>query len=140
MRARIGARARGATPASRGVLAVSAALAACLAAGCGSLVPGSGGLTSRPTDNGGIGHSIPATMAQVSSGTTFEQTLSTLQKELFESCIRRLGFGPRAQAFAFANLNLMPFSIASGYQRAQEAGLGLVDLSSISRIGMLAPI
>jgi hypothetical protein len=122
------------------VRAVMAAVAAALVAGCNSLVPGSGGLTSQPTDSNVIGYFMPATMAQVTSGTTFQQTLATLEKEQFEACIRRLGFNSQAQTLAFAELNFMPFATAAAYQRAQEAGLGLVNLQSIQQSGMLAPI
>lgn len=126
-----------------GVLAarvIAAFLAAALVAGCNSLVQGQGGLTSQPTDSDVVGFFMPATMAQVTSGATFQQTLTTLEKEQFEACIRRLGFGSQAQAFAFAQLGLMPFGVASGYQRAQEAGLGLVNLQAVGQSGVLAPI
>lgn len=137
---RAGTGARRSAPVLVAALAV-AALAVALLAGCGSLVPAPAGLTSQPTGNGVVGYFIPATMAQVDSGTTFQQMLTTLEKEQFESCVRRLGFSPAVQAFAFANLNLMPFSVASGFQRAQEAALGLVNLSSVNQPGgMLAPI
>jgi hypothetical protein len=119
---------------------IVAVLAASLIAGCNSVVPGASGLISQPTDNGVIGFFMPATMAQVNSGATFEQTLTTLEKENFEGCIRRLGFDQQAQALAFAELNFMPFATASAYQRAQEAGLGLVNLQTIQQSGMLAPI
>ncbi len=87
-----------------------------------------------------MGEYIPATMAQIADGTDFQQTISTLQKELFEDCIKGYGFGPRAQAFAFQSLNLMPFQAVSGYTQNQNAQVGLVDLRSIIRSGMLAPI
>lgn len=120
--------------------AVAAGLAAALVAGCSSLVPGSGGLTSQSQDSNVIGFYMPASMAQVNAGVTFQQTLSTLEKEQFEACIRRLGFPPQVQTIAFNNLNFLPFNIAAGNQRAQEAGLGLVNLQTIGRFGMLAPI
>lgn len=127
-------------PGAMAARAIVAVLAVALVAGCNSLVPGSGGLTSQPTNSNVIGYYMPATMAQVTAGTTFEQTLTTLEKEQFEACIRRLGFGPQAQAFAFAELGFMPFNVSSGYQRAQEAGLGLINLQTIGQSGMLAPI
>ncbi len=120
--------------------ATGAVLVVVAVAGCSSLVPGSGGLTSQPTNSGVIGYFMPATTTQVSSGTQFQQTLSTLEKEQFEACIRRLGFPANVQSIAFNNLNLMPFNVSSAYQRAQEAGLGLVNLSTIQQSGLLAPI
>jgi hypothetical protein len=116
-------------------------LALVLAAGCASAQRGPG---ARPTlgrtGAGVMGEYIPATMAQIADGTDFQQTISTLQKELFEDCIKGYGFGPRAQAFAFQSLNLMPFQAVSGYTQNQNAQVGLVDLRSIIRSGMLAPI
>ena len=116
-------------------------LALVLAAGCASAQRGHGARsTLGRTATGVMGEYIPATMAQIADGTDFQQTISTLQKELFEECIKGYGFGPRAQAFAFQSLNLMPFQAVSGYTQNQNAQVGLVDLRSIIRSGMLAPI
>jgi len=116
-------------------------LALVLAAGCASAQRGPGARsTLGRTATGVMGEYIPATMAQIADGTDFQQTISTLQKELFEDCIKGYGFGPRAQAFAFQSLNLMPFQAVSGYTQNQNAQVGLVDLRSIIRSGMLAPI
>ncbi len=116
-------------------------LALVLAAGCASAQRGPGARsTLGRTATGVMGEYIPATMAQIADGTDFQQTISTLQKELFEECIKGYGFGPRAQAFAFQSLNLMPFQAVSGYTQNQNAQVGLVDLRSIIRSGMLAPI
>ncbi len=112
-----------------------------LAAGCASAQRGPGARsTLGRTATGVMGEYIPATMAQIADGTDFQQTISTLQKELFEECIKGYGFGPRAQAFAFQSVNLMPFQAVSGYTQNQNAQVGLVDLRSIIRSGMLAPI
>ena len=116
-------------------------LALVLAAGCASAQRGPGARSALGrTATGVMGEYIPATMAQIADGTDFQQTISTLQKELFEDCIKGYGFGPRAQAFAFQSLNLMPFQAVSGYTQNQNAQVGLVDLRSIIRSGMLAPI
>jgi len=116
-------------------------LALVLAAGCASAQRGPGARsTLGRTATGVMGEYIPATMAQIADGTDLQQTISTLQKELFEDCIKGYGFGPRAQAFAFQSLNLMPFQAVSGYTQNQNAQVGLVDLRSIIRSGMLAPI
>ena len=116
-------------------------LALVLAAGCASAQRGPGARSALGrTATGVMGEYIPATMAQIADGTDFQQTISTLQKELFEECIKGYGFGPRAQAFAFQSLNLMPFQAVSGYTQNQNAQVGLVDLRSIIRSGMLAPI
>ncbi len=116
-------------------------LALVLAAGCASAQRGPGARsTLGRTATGVMGEYIPATMAQIADGTDLQQTISTLQKELFEECIKGYGFGPRAQAFAFQSLNLMPFQAVSGYTQNQNAQVGLVDLRSIIRSGMLAPI
>jgi len=116
-------------------------LALVLAAGCASTQRGPGARsTLGRTATGVMGEYIPATMAQIADGTDLQQTISTLQKELFEDCIKGYGFGPRAQAFAFQSLNLMPFQAVSGYTQNQNAQVGLVDLRSITRSGMLAPI
>ncbi len=116
-------------------------LALVLAAGCASAQRGPGARsTLGRTATGVMGEYIPATMAQIADGTDFQQTISTLQKELFEDCIKGYGFGPRAQAFAFQSVNLMPFQAVSGYTQNQNAQVGLVDLRSIIRSGMLAPI
>ncbi len=116
-------------------------LALVLAAGCASAQRGPGARsTLGRTATGVMGEYIPATMAQIADGTDFQQTISTLQKELFEECIKGYGFGPRAQAFAFQSVNLMPFQAVSGYTQNQNAQVGLVDLRSIIRSGMLAPI
>lgn len=116
-------------------------LALVLAAGCASAQRGPGARsTLGRTATGVMGEYIPATMAQIADGTDFQQTISTLQKELFEDCIKGYGFGPRAQAFAFQSLNLMPFQAVSGFTQNQNAQVGLVDLRSIIRSGMLAPI
>ena len=116
-------------------------LALVLAAGCASAQRGPGARsTLGRTATGVMGEYIPATMAQIADGTDFQQTISILQKELFEDCIKGYGFGPRAQAFAFQSLNLMPFQAVSGFTQNQNAQVGLVDLRSIIRSGMLAPI
>src|SRR5258708_4422183 len=83
---------------------------------------------------------MPASMSQIADGIEFQQTLSTLEKELFEDCIRGYGFGPQAQAYAFANLDLMPLQAMSGYTQNQEAAVGLVNLGSVARSGMLAAV
>jgi hypothetical protein len=122
-------------------LAAAIVLALLLTAGCASAGRAHGGRSALGQIATGVtGEYIPATMAQVADGTDFQQTISTLQKELFENCIRGYGFGPRAQAFAFQSLNLMPFQAVSGYTQNQNAQVGLVDLRSIIRSGMLAPI
>jgi len=116
-------------------------LALLLAAGCASAT-GATGVRSAlgQTSTGVVGEFIPATIAQMADGTDFQQTISILEKELFEDCIRGYGFGPRAQAFAFQSLNLMPFQAMSGYTQNQNAQVGLVDVRSVTRTGMLAPI
>ena len=116
-------------------------LASLLAAGCASASRAAGARSALgQTATGVVGEYIPATMAQVADGTDFQQTISTLQRELFETCIKGYGFGPRAQAFAFQSLNLMPFQAVSGYTQNQNAQVGLVDVSSVTQSGMLAPI
>lgn len=127
--------------ATAAALAACSLLAACCAAACGTAGHGPAARTGLGQVSTGVtGQYIPATMAQVADGTTFQLTITTLQKELFEHCIRSYGFGPRAQAVAFRNLNLMPFEAISGYTQNQNAAVGLVDLSSVTRTGMLAPI
>src|SRR5262249_45908647 len=86
------------------------------------------------------GEYLPATMSQIADGSDFELTISTLERELFEDCIKSLGFGPRAQAYAYRNLNLIPFVALSGYTQNQQAAVGLVSLQSITNSGMLAPL
>jgi len=122
-------------------LSCAIVLASLLAAGCASAprVPGARSALGQ-TATGVVGEYIPATMAQVADGTDFQQTISTLQRELFEDCIKGYGFGPQAQDFAFQSLNLMPFQAVSGYTQNQNAQVGLVDLRSVTRSGMLAPI
>jgi hypothetical protein len=116
-------------------------LASLLAAGCASASRVAGARSALgQTATGVVGEYIPATLAQIADGTDFQQTISTLQKELFEGCVKGYGFGPRAQAFAFQSLNLMPFQAVSGYTQNQNAQVGLVDLSSVTQSGMLAPI
>lgn len=126
--------------------AMALAIAACslagwCATGCGTLGHGPAGRSALGQVSSGVtGQYIPATMAQVADGATFQLTISTLQKELFEHCIRGYGFGPRAQALAFRTLNLMPFQAMAGYTQNQNAAVGLVDIGSVTRTGMLAPI
>ena len=116
-------------------------MCAVLAAGCGTVPHGpAGGQALGCTAAGVTGAYFPATMSQIADGTDFQQTISTLEKELFEDCIRGYGFGPKAQAFAFQSLNLIQFQAISGYTANQQASVGLVDLQSISHSGMLAPV
>jgi hypothetical protein len=125
----------------RPLLAVAAIMSAVLAAGCAASAHGSGIRTALGQTNAGvIGAYIPATMSQIADGTDFEQTISTLERELFEVCIKGLGFGPQAQAYAYRNLNLIPFVALSGYTQNQQASVGLVNLQSIAHSGMLAPL
>jgi hypothetical protein len=124
----------------RPLVALAAIMSAILAAGCAA---GHGPATRTAlgqTDAGVIGEYIPATMSQIADGTDFEQTISTLERELFEDCIKSLGFGPQAQAYAYRNLNLIPFVALSGYTQNQQASVGLVSLQSITQSGMLAPL
>jgi hypothetical protein len=121
--------------------ALAAVLTAILAAGCAVAAHGSGVRTALgQTDAGVIGAYIPATMSQIADGTDFQLELSTLERELFEDCIKSHGFGPAAQAFAYRNLNLIPFAALSGYTQNQQAAVGLVSLQSITHSGMLAPV
>jgi hypothetical protein len=123
------------------VLVLAIVLCSALTAGCARSAPGHGGRSALgQTASGVTGEYIPATIAQVADGADFQQTISTLQKELFEGCIRGYGFGPKAQAYAFGNLNLIPFQAVAGYTLYQDASVGLVSLRSIARSGMLAPI
>lgn len=116
-------------------------LGSLLTAGCARPAPGPGARSALGQTAAGVtGEYIPATIAQVADGTDFQQTIGTLQKELFEACIRGYGFGPQAQAYAFGNLNLVPFQAMAGYTLYQDASVGLVSLRSIARSGMLAPI
>src|SRR5258708_39808442 len=125
----------------RGAMTFAIVLALVLAAGCASAQRGPGARsTLGRTATGVMGEYIPATMAQIADGTDFQQTISTLQKELFEECIKGYGFGPRAQAFAFQSVNLMPFQAVSGYTQNQNAQVGLVALRSIIQSGVLGPI
>jgi len=119
----------------------TAILAAILTAGCGVSAHEHGVRTALgQTDSGVIGAYIPATMSQIADGADFEQTVGTLERELFEVCIKSHGFGPRAQAFAYGNLNLMPLQAMHGYTQNQQASFGLVSLQSIKQSGMLAPL
>ncbi len=125
----------------RRALVLAVVLGSVLTASCAPSARGHGGRsTLGQTSSGVTGEYIPATIAQVADGTDFQQTIGTLQKELFEGCIRGYGFGPKAQAYAFGNLNLMPFQAIAGYTLYQDASVGLVSLQSIARSGMLAPI
>jgi hypothetical protein len=143
VRRRIG-RVRVGSAAARLALGLAIALGAVAAAGCAASPPGAAGAAALAaqgqTGAGVTGEYLPATMAQIADGTNFQQTITTLEKELFEDCIRNLGFGPKAQAYAFANLNLLPFQALSGYTQNQEASVGLVSLQSVSLTGMLAPV
>jgi hypothetical protein len=122
------------------LVAVATIVSATLAAGCAA-VHGSGVRTALgQTDAGVIGQYIPATMSQIADGSDFEQTISTLERELFEECIKGLGFGHQAQAYAYRNLNLIPFTALNGYTQNQQASVGLVSLQSITHSGMLAPL
>jgi hypothetical protein len=124
----------------RAHVALATIMSAVLAAGCAA-AHGPGVRTALgQTDAGVIGQYIPATMSQIADGTDFEQTISTLERELFEDCIKGLGFGPAAQAHAYRNLNLIPFTALSGYTQNQQASVGLVSLQSIAHSGMLAPV
>ena len=117
------------------------ALACLVLAGCGPAAAGPGSRSALGQTAAGVtGEYIPATIAQIADGTDFQQTISTLQRELFEACIKGYGFGPQAQAFAFGNLNLMPLQAINGYTLNQDASVGLVDLRSVARSGMLAPV
>jgi len=121
--------------------ALAAIATAILAAGCGAAGQGPGLRTALgQTDAGVVGAYIPATMSQIADGADFQQTTGTLERELFEVCIKNLGFGPRAQAFAYRNLNLIPFQAMNGYTQNQQASVGLVSLQSITQSGMLAPL
>jgi len=122
-------------------VALAAIMIAILAAGCAAAGQGPGTRTALgQTDAGVIGEYMPATMSQIADGTDFEQTISTLERELFEDCIKSLGFGPQAQAYAYRNLNLIPFVALSGYTQNQQASVGLVSLQSLTQSGMLAPL
>jgi hypothetical protein len=123
-------------PLARAVLAVAAPA---LLVGCGVLSRSTSAGTLQ-ADTGVVGYYLPATLAQLASGRTFGETISTLQKEAFEACIGRLGFDQQARAVAFRMLNFMPFGGQNGWVQAQEAGLGLVNLATVSRSGMLVPI
>jgi len=123
-------------PLARALLAVSVPA---LLAGCGVFSRSTNAGTLQ-ADTGVVGYYLPATLAQIASGRTFGQTISTLQREAFEACIGRLGFDQQAQAVAFRMLNFMPFGGQNGWVQAQEAGLGLVNLATVSRSGMLVPI
>ena len=112
---------------------------AVLLAGCGALAPKPVATVSQ-ADTGVIGYYMPATLAQLASGSTFGQTLSTLQKEAFERCIGRLGFDAKAQSVAFTMLDFMPFGALNGWVQAREAGLGLVNLATVAHGGNLVPI
>jgi hypothetical protein len=126
---------------TRLAMGLAAAVSALLVAGCGVAPRGpAGGQALGQTAAGVTGAYFPASMAQIADGTDFQQTLSTLEKELFEDCIKGYGFGQKAQAFAFQSLNLISFQALSGYTQNQQASVGLVDLQSISRSGMLAPL
>ena len=123
------------------VLALAIVLGSVLTASCAPHPPGAGGRSALGQTAAGVtGEYIPATIAQVADGADFQQTIGTLQKELFEGCIRGYGFGPKAQAFAFGNLNLVQFQAMAGYTLYQDAAVGLVSLRSIARSGMLAPV
>jgi hypothetical protein len=112
-----------------------------LAAGCAPAASGPGGLaTLGRTSAGVIGSYVPATLAQLADGDDFQQSLGTLEKEAFENCIRGFGFGPAAQAFAFQSINYLPFQAMTGYTSYQNAAVGLVDVHSVTKTGMLAPI
>src|SRR5215470_13436270 len=125
----------------RPLLAFAAIITAIVTSGCGVSAHGPGVRTALgQTDAGVIGEYMPATMSQIADGTDFEQMLSTLERELFEDCIKSLGFGPAAQAYAYRNLNLIPFVALSGYTQNQQASVGLVSLQSITQSGMLAPL
>lgn len=128
------------SPGRRAALLVAAVLGLVLTAGCGAKT-GPGDRTALGQTAAGVtGAYFPATMAQVADGADFQQTIGTLQKELFDACIRGYGFGPQAQAIAFSNLNLMPFQAMSGYVQNQNAAVGLVDLRAVAHSGMLAPL
>jgi len=125
----------------RPLLALAAIMTAIVTAGCGVSAHGPGIRTALgQTDAGVIGEYIPASMSQIADGTDFELMLSTLERELFEYCIKGHGFGPQAQAFAYRNLNLIPFQALAGYTQNQQASVGLVSLQSIKNSGMLAPL
>ena len=109
-------------------------LGSLLTAGCARAAPSPGARSALGQTAAGVtGEYIPATIAQVADGTDFQQTIGTLQKELFEACIRGYGFGAQAQAYAFGNLNLVPFQALAGYTLYQDASVGLVSLRSIAR-------
>ena len=60
-------------------------MCAVLAAGCGTVPHGqAGGQALGRTAAGVTGAYFPATMSQIADGTDFQQTISTLEKELFE--------------------------------------------------------
>jgi hypothetical protein len=123
------------------LVGLAAIMCAILAAGCAVAGHGPGTRTALgQTDAGVIGEYLPATMSQILDGTDFEQTISTLERELFEDCIKSRGFGPQAQAYAYRNLNLIPFVAMSGYTQNQQASVGLVSLQSIKNSGMFAPL
>jgi hypothetical protein len=125
----------------RPAVALAAIMSAILAAGCAGVGHGPGTRTALgQTDAGVIGEYLPATMSQIADGSDFEQTIGTLERELFEDCIKGLGFGPQAQAYAYRNLNLIPFVAMSGYTQNQQASVGLVSLQTITNSGMLAPL
>jgi hypothetical protein len=125
----------------RRLLALAMITTALATAGCAASAHGPGIRTALGQTNAGvIGEYIPATMSQIADGTDFEQMMGTLERELFEYCIKGHGFGPRAQAFAYQNLNLIPFQALSGYTQNQQASVGLVSLQSIKTSGMLAPL
>jgi len=125
----------------RTLVVLAGIMSAILAAGCAAAGHGPGTRTALgQTDAGVIGEYIPASMSQIADGTDFELTISTLERELFEDCIKSLGFGPAAQAYAYRNLNLIPFVALSGYTQNQQASVGLVSLQSITQSGMLAPL
>jgi hypothetical protein len=111
-----------------------------LVAGCGPAARTGGLPTFGRTSAGVIGSYVPATLAQLADGDDFQQNLGTLEKEAFENCIRGFGFGPAAQTFAFQSINYLPFQAMAGYTSYQNAAVGLVDVHSVTKTGMLAPI
>jgi hypothetical protein len=126
---------------NRPLVVLAAIMSAIFAAGCAVAGHGPGTRTALGQTNAGvIGEYIPATMSQIADGSDFEQMISTLERELFEDCIKGLGFGAQAQAYAYRNLNLIPFVALSGYTQNQQASVGLVSLQSITNSGMLAPL
>lgn len=128
------------TIACRAAAGALAGVVALAVAGCASSA------TSPPRSSGSAavdaevaGRFFPATVAEVGQGVAFQEDVGRLRAAAVNVCVSHMGFGAAAQRYLDFVENEQINRTELGWQ-PQAPAYGLVDLRSVKRSGMLAPI